>query len=516
MLIHSSYLKALLSSLTVVDGTGQHGSNSPVDLPEIINVGWIVIKKKIRKSHLSLKLSDNIPDVGMEAQAAKASFDIEWPQLPSVKSPEAELSTPLNPEIITDAPISVPIKSDSEPNAQLDVKSIGETVDDTSAGVTDSDMSLSDQSDIKPTSVIDEESKAAKVEDNTKPNNQKRIINNVEENTIPNDQNPPIHSMFLLEYTGGFFKDTDTLHLTPGQQVLPECKFQYLPTDKDAAHYTSHQNYVCVATGSRRGEIQNQITPNAGTDTQNQEVDEPTVEETVEEPEGGHVPVNDHPPNIEPAEARGPPIQRELLITPTNPSIGINENMDDSIATTESKPIATGVLTGEQVVHKHVVLEYMSTILGVPMEDNLPFERYAKIYDQIPVEEKEKFTYEFRHGKGTFHIIHREPTHLRPLPLPPLPPAAFVPPPPRAMQTPPLPVATNQESPPRMKNITQEYSLQQTSGNIPQSKSRTHENINQSEDSEDERSITVDVRNCYTNSGSTPSDSESDKVLHAI
>jgi hypothetical protein len=238
---------------------------------------------------------------------------------------------------------------------------------------------------------------------------------------------------------------------------------------------------VCVATRSHRTTVQNQVTPNAVTDIQGQEVDEPTAEEKVDEPVGEQVPVENPPPNIVQAVANEPPTQRESLITPTNPSIGLD---NESIATTETGPVVTEVLTQEQREHKYVALEYMSTILDVPLANDLPFARYAKVYDKMPAEDIQRFTYEFHNGKGTFRRLNRIATHLlpttgptthieSPLPLPPLPPIAFTRQPVGTLETP-----------------------------------------NLSSESDDDSSA-PEVRDCYTNFGSKPPNNENDKVLHS-
>jgi hypothetical protein len=277
-----------------------------------------------------------------------------------------------------------------------------------------------------------------------------------------------------------------------------------------------------VATRSRRTTDQNQVTPNAVTDIQGQEVDEPTAEERVDETAGVQIPVDDPPPNVAQAAEKGPPTPRESLITPTNPSIGLD---GDSIATTETGPIVTEVLTQEQREHKYVALEYLSRVLDVSLESDLPFERYAKIYDKMPALDIQRFTNEFHNGKGTSrhpiatstHLLLTTgfPTHTEsPLPLPPLPMAAFIRPPTGIVETPHLPVATNQESPQELDNAARGRAFQRIERNDTQTGNRTLEKNNQSDESDDDSSAS-EVRDCYTNFGSKPPNNESDKVLHA-
>jgi hypothetical protein len=200
--------------------------------------------------------------------------------------------------------------------------------------------------------------------------------------------------MNLSEYSNGLFKDNDTLYLTPGQQVLPEQVISFDMKNIGGSDQSAGPNhYSCVVTRSRGDRSQNKITP---------------TRESTEPDAGGDKPDTevdtDIPPNpVEESLLESPTInesrQRDLLVTPTNPSED-NELLrnHDSVSTELTLP-QVQELTPEEQLRKYVAREYMATTLHTPIRDDFPFERYLHIFNNVPNAEVEIFTRNFQCGE---------------------------------------------------------------------------------------------------------------------
>jgi hypothetical protein len=257
---------------TMAEQAVQHGSNSLAENPDTYegkdSIGWIVVSKKTRKSRTGSTSSESNTDSSDTSTIAenpieedkleeKLFDDVEWPKIPSPIKPVANTLPSLILDDISKQHQTVPTILDIKcESALLDAKSLEITDNKTSAKVSDSITSDPNDPDAACAPVNDAE---CPVDEFAAP-----------ESTPDSINTHPINSMSASEYSGELFTDYGTLRIIPGTQILPICNFQKVLPEGDASGYVSENMVANVVTRARGDANQNQITPIAQPEPQDQ------------------------------------------------------------------------------------------------------------------------------------------------------------------------------------------------------------------------------------------------------
>jgi hypothetical protein len=272
---------------TMAEQAIHHGSKSLAENPEILkekeNIGWIVVSKKTRKNRTGSITSESSTDSNDDSTIAENPIEgdklgekpldhVEWPKIPSPFKPESNYLPPLVPDDISKQHSPVPMILDVKCESTLsDAKSVEITDNKTLAKVSDSILSDSNNQDIACAPINDAE---CPVEESAAP-----------ESTPDSIITHPINCMSASEYSGGLFTNYGILQIIPGTQILPICNFRNVLPEGDASEYISESMVANVVTRTCGDASQNQITPIAQPDLQNQEVNElPNAETAIEPP----------------------------------------------------------------------------------------------------------------------------------------------------------------------------------------------------------------------------------------
>jgi hypothetical protein len=126
--------------------------------------------------------------------------------------------------------------------------------------------------------------------------------------------------------------------------------------------------------------------PIAQPEPQNQEVNEPPIAETANEPPAVQVQVANIPEQEPAPEA---PATQGDVIAPTNPSIGLEDAGNiESISTESTGVLKVRELTDQEKTQKMVAQMYMESMMHSPIPDNLSIIQYQRIYSNIPIEHR--------------------------------------------------------------------------------------------------------------------------------
>jgi hypothetical protein len=155
-------------------------------------------------------------------------------------------------------------------------------------------------------------------------------------------------------------------------------------------------------------------------------VNEPPIAETANEPPVVQVQVA-HIPEQEPSPEIAPATQRDV-ITPTNPSVGLEESGNGGSISTESTGILeVRELTEQEKTQKMVARMYMESVMHSPIPDNLSIIRYQRIYSNIPIEHRNIYAQKLSEMEDSINQLQSRsntPVPTQNLPLPPSPPHA--------------------------------------------------------------------------------------------
>jgi hypothetical protein len=232
----------------------------------------------------------------------------------------------------------------------------------------------------------------------------------------------PINSMSASEYSGGLFTNYGILRIIPGTQILPICNFQKVLPEGDACEYVS-ENMVANAVTRARGDAnQNQATPIAQPEPQNQEVTDPPDAETANQPPVVQAPAANIP------EPEAIPVAATTqcdVITPTNPLVGIDDaGNNESISTESAGILEVREPTDQEKTQKMVARMFMENIMHSPIPDNLSTIRYQRIYSNIPIGLRNIYAQKLSEMEDSINQLQSRsnspvPTQNLPLPLPP-------------------------------------------------------------------------------------------------